>query len=186
MDLRLGGKRLYPLAVLLLFLSFHGCSTKYTITSPHYNQYKGEINQHTRLIRAEKNLIFQILTQEKAFKEICPKDIMVTHESPPPYHIGLLIKTRILHIVKLDWNSRVEEIIPNQKIRLLFLNGFFAGGTEFWELERVGEYTRVAHTIIVQPKGCFKKLAWMLKVRRKHDTIIETLLDNLKKVSETL
>ena len=185
-DVRFGGKRYYLLAALLLLLSFHGCSTKYTLTSPQYNRYEGEINQHTRLIRAEKNRIFQILIQEAAFKEICPKGIIVTHESPPPYRVGLLIKTKILHIVTLDWNSRVEEIIPDKKIRLLFLNGFFAGGTEFWELDSADEYTRVAHTIIVQPKGFFKHLAWILKVRRKHDTIIEALLDNLKKVSERL
>jgi len=186
MDVRFGGKRLYLLAALLLFVSLYGCSTKYIITSPQYNQYEGEINQHTRLIRAEKNLIFQILTQEEAFKEICPKGIIVTHESPPPYRVGLLIKTRILHIVKLDWNSRVEEVIPDKKIRLQFLDGFFTGGIEIWELGSVGEYTRVTHTIIVQPEGFFKNLAWILKVRLKHDKIVETLLDNLKKVSETL
>jgi len=185
-DLRFGGKRLYLLTTLLLFLSLHGCSTKYIITSPKYNKYEGEIIQHTRLIRAERNLIFRILTQEEAFKEICPKGIIVIHESPPPYRVGLLIKTRILHIVKLDWNSRVEEIIPDKKIRLQFLNGFFAGGTEFWELDSVDEYTRVAHTIIVQPEGFFKNLAWILKVRLKHNTIVEALLDNLKKVSERL
>jgi hypothetical protein len=185
-DLRFGGKGLYLLAALLLFLSLHGCSTKYIITSSEYNRYEGEINQHTRLIRAEKNRIFQILTHEEVFKEICPRGIIVTHESPPPYRVGLLIKTKIVHKVTLDWNSRVEEIIPDKKIRLQFLNGFFAGGTEFWELDSVDEYTRVAHTIIVQPKGFFKNLAWILKVRRKHDTIVEALLDNLKKVSERL
>ena len=185
-DLRFGGKVVYLLAVLLLFLSLHGCSTKYIITSPQYNQYEGEIIQHTRLIRAERNRIFQILTHEGAFKEICPKGIIVTHESPPPYRVGLLIKTKILHIVKLDWNSRVKEIVPDKKIRLQSLNGFFTGGTEIWELDSVDEYTRVAHTIIVQPKGFFKNLAWVLKVRLKHDKIIETLLDSLKKVSETL
>ena len=186
MDIKFGGKGLYLLITLLLFLSLHGCSTKYIITSPQYNQYEGEINQHTRLIRAEKNRIFQILTQEEAFKKISPKGIIVTHESPPPYRIGTLIRTKIVHIVKLDWNSRVEEVIPDRKIRLQFLNGFFTGGTEIWELDTVDEYTRVAHTIIVQTKGFFKNLAWILKVRRKHDTIVEALLDNLKKVSETL
>jgi len=184
-DVRFGGKGLYLLAALLLFLSLCECSTKYIITSPQYNRYEGEINQHTRLIRAEKNLIFRILTQEEAFNEICPKGIIVTHESSPPYRVGLLIKTRILHIVTLDWNSRVEGIIPDKKIRLQFLNGFFAGGTEFWELDSVDGYTRVAHTIIVQPKGFFKNLAWIFKVRLKHDKIVEALLDNLKKVSET-
>jgi len=185
-DLRFGGKGFYLLAVLLLFLSLYGCSTKYIITSPQYKKYKGEIIQHTRLIHTEKNRIFQILTHEEAFKEICPKGIIVTHESPPPYRVGSLIKTRIVHIVKLDWNSRVEEIVPDRKIHLKFLNGFFTGGTEFWELDSVDGYTRVAHTIIVQPEGFFKKIAWILKVRLKHDKIIEDLFDNLEKGSETL
>jgi len=129
--------------------------------------------------------VFEILTQEKAFKKICPKGTMVTHVSPPPYQVGTQLKTNVDHIFRLEWNTRVEEIIPNTKIRLLFLDGFFAGGTEIWELRDEGEYTRVSHTIIVQPKGLLKKLAWILKVRRKHEKMVETFLDNLKRVSET-
>ncbi len=184
MDLRFARRGLYFLAVLLLFLSWHGCSTKYIITTPRYNKYEGEIIQHTRLIRAEKNRIFQILTHEEAFKEICPKGVIVTHESSPPYRVGTLIKTRIVHVFKLDWNSRVEEIIPDRKIRLQFLNGFFTGGTEFWELDSVDGYTHIAHTIIIEPKGFFKKLGWVLKIRSKHDKLVEALLDNLKKILE--
>lgn len=177
------GKRLCLLAAVLLFLSLQGCSTKYIITSPKYAKYEGEINQHTRLIRAERSRIFQILTQEETFKEICPKGTIITHESPPPYRVGTLVKTRIVHIFELEWNSSVQAVIPDRKIRLQFLDGFFAGGTEIWELEGEGEYTRVTQTIIVQPKGLLKKLAWVLKVRLKHDKMLEALLDNLKRVS---
>ena len=77
-------------------------------------------------------------------------------------------------------------MIPDSKIRLQFLDGFFAGGTEIWELEGDGEYTKVTHTIIVQPRGILKKAAWVLKVRLKHDRMTEALLDNLKRASETL
>jgi len=147
-------------------------------------KYKVEINQHTCLIRAERSQIFQILTQEEAFKGICPKGTIVTHVSAQPYGVGTLIKTRIDHIFRLEWNSRVEEVIPNSKIRLQFLDGFFAGGTEIWELGDEGEYARVSHTIIVQRKGFLKKLAWILKVRRKHDKMVEVFLDNLKRLSE--
>jgi hypothetical protein len=76
-------------------------------------------------------------------------------------------------------------VIPDRKIRIQFLDGFFAGGTEIWELESVGEYTRVTHIIIVQPKGFLRRLAWVLKVRLKHNKMIEALLDNLKELSET-
>ena len=110
---------------------------------------------------------------------------MVTHVSPPPYQVGTQLRTNVDHIFRLEWNTRVEEIIPNTKIRLLFLDGFFAGGTEIWELGDEGEYTRVSHTIVVQRKGFLKKLAWILKVRRKHEKMVETFLDNLKRVSET-
>jgi hypothetical protein len=77
-------------------------------------------------------------------------------------------------------------LIPDRKIRIQFLDGFFAGGTEIWELESVGEYTRVTHTIIVKPKGLVSQLAWILKVRLKHNKMVEALLDNLEEVSETL
>lgn len=171
---------------ILLFSTFFGCSTQYIIKSPKYSVYKGEINRHTRLISAERKWIFQIITQEQTFSQICPKGTIVTHESPPPYRVGTIIKTRIVHIFELDWTSRVEELIPNRKIRIQFLDGFFAGGMEIWELKSVGKYTRVTHTIIVQPKGFLRKLAWTLKVRLKHNKMVEALLDNLEKVSETV
>jgi len=50
----------------------------------------------------------------------------------------------------------------------------------------VGEYTRVTHTIIVKPKGLVSQLAWILKVRLKHNKMVEALLDNLEEVSETV
>ncbi|MBW2329645.1 MAG: SRPBCC family protein [Deltaproteobacteria bacterium] len=179
------GKRLCLLAAVLLFLCLQGCSTKYTITSPKYAEYEGEINQHTRLVRAERSHVFQVLTQEESFKKICPKGTIVTHESPPPYKVGTLVKTKIVHIFELEWNSRVEEVIPDSKIRLQFLDGFFRGGTEIWELESETEYTRVTHTIIIQPKGLLEKLAWALKARMKHNKMTEAVLDNLKRLCET-
>ena len=178
------GKGLCSLAAVLLFLSSQGCSTKYTITSPKYAEYKGEINQHSRLVKAQTSYVFQALTQEESFRKICPKGTIVTHESPPPYQAGTFVKTRIVHIFELEWTSRVEEVVPDSKIRLQFLDGFFAGGTEIWELESQKEGTRVTHTIIVQPEGLFKRLAWALKVRLKHDKMVEALLDNLKRLCE--
>jgi hypothetical protein len=164
---------------ILLFLILLGCSVKYSIESPRYAEHKGEINQHIRLVRAQEKRIFQILTQEGAFQGICPKGVVVTFKPAAPYGVGTLIKTGIMHIFSLVWDSRVEEVLPNRKIRIRFLNGFFAGGTEIWELESVGEYTQVSHTMIVEPKGLLRKLAWILKVRSKHNKIVETLLDNL-------
>ena len=58
-------------------------------------------------------------------------------------------------------------------------------GTEIWELEPEDEFTRTTHTIIVQPQGILKKMVWNLKVRRKHDKMVEAFLDNLKRVAET-
>lgn len=167
-----------------LFLLAQGCSTKYIVSSGEYADFEGEVNQHVRLIRAEKHRIFQILTHEDTFRTICPKGTIVTYESPLPYQVGTLVKTKIDHILKLSWHSQVTEVVPYKKSRLRFLDGFFAGGTEIWELEREGEFTRVTHTIIVQPKGFFKKLAWSLKVRPKHDKMVEAFLDNLKRISE--
>ncbi len=170
---------------LCLFLLAQGCSTKYIVSSAEYKNFEGEVNQHTRLVKAEKHRIFQILTQEDSFRAICPKGTIVTYESPLPYQVGTLVITKIDHIFRLSWHSQVTEVVPYKKIRLCFLDGFFAGGTEIWELERESESTRVTHTIIVHPKGFFKKLAWSLKVRLKHDKMVETLLDNLKRIAET-
>jgi len=160
-----------------------GCSTKYTVKSSEYDVYGGEANQHTRLIHAERSRIFQILTQEEMFKKICPKGTIVTYEPRFPYQAGTLIRTKIDHIFKLEWCSRVEVVIPNTKIKLQFLDGFFAGGTETWEFESIGESTRVTQTIIVKPEGFARKMFWVLKARLKHNKMVEVFLDNLQGVS---
>jgi hypothetical protein len=126
-----------------------------------------------------------MLTEEEAAGELCPKGTRVTHVSPPPYRAGSLIRTYIDHIFRMEWNTRVEEVVPDNKIRLLFLDGFFAGATEIWELTDQGDYTKVSHTIIVPHGGFLKSLAWILKVRRKHDKMVECFLDNLKMASES-
>ena len=169
----------------MLLSAFQGCSTKYTIHSPKYCHYEGEINQHRRVIRTDRRRIFQILTQESRFSQVCPQGTRVIHTSPLPYQVGTIVKTKIDHIYKLEWNSRVEEITRDTRIRLQFLDGFFSGGTELWELEPAGDRTWVSHTIIVQPRGLLRKLAWHLKVRLKHDKMLEALLDNLRRVCET-
>jgi len=155
------------------------CSSKYTVKSSEYAGWEGEINQHVRLIKAEPNQVFKILTAEKAFREMCPKGTVVTHESSLPFREGSLVKTNIDNVFDLEWRSQVEEIIADRKIRLKFLGGFFSGGTEIWELEKVDQYSRVSHTIIFQLDGFIKKMAWLLKVRTKHDDMVEVFLDNL-------
>ena len=177
-------RTLYLLTAALFFLSLHGCSTKYTIKSPEYDRYGGEVNQHTRLIHAERNKIFQILTREETFQKICPKGILVTFELPLPYQVGTLIRTKINHVFKLEWCSRVDEIIPDTKIRVQFLDGFFAGGTEIWGLKDMGGETRVTHTIVVKPRGFIRKMFWNLKVRLKHNKMVEVFLNNLKRTAE--
>ena len=168
----------------LFFLFSQGCSSKYTLESTEYHGYEGEVNQHTRLIQASRERVFQILTDEQAFRQICPEGTIVTFETPPPYGVGTLLKTKITHIYELEWNTQVEEVLPPSKIRLHFLDGFFAGGTEIWEIKSLGEDTQVTHTIIIQPAGILKDLVWALKVRTKHNKMVEAVLDNLKKFSE--
>ncbi|MBE9569755.1 MAG: SRPBCC family protein, partial [Proteobacteria bacterium] len=178
-------KFLYVLAVAVLLLScLAGCASRYTIKAPEYARYNGEINQHKRLIRAQKSRVFQVLTNEKTIQEICPEGTVVAHEPQLPYGVGTLINTKANHIFKLEWNTRVEEVIPHKMIRLRFLDGFFSGGTEIWEIEEQGEYILVSHTIIVRPRSFLQKMAWILKVRRKHDKMVEDFLENLQTVLE--
>ena len=172
------------ISIILVIFLLPGCSTKYIVTSEKYTQYEGEINQHTRLIRADARRIYRILTREDMFKALCPQGTNVTYESPLPYQVGTYVDTRIDHIFNLRWRSQVVEVIPDQKVRLQFLDGFFAGETEIWELEPENGFIRITHTIIVRPQGFLKKLAWSLKVRGKHDKMTEAFLDNLKRVAE--
>jgi ribosome-associated toxin RatA of RatAB toxin-antitoxin module len=170
------------LVCLLLFV--WGCPSKYSVSTTDQPQFKGEINRHSRLIRSQRQRLFQILTHEDRFRAICPKGTIVTFQSPLPYGPGTCVNTTIDHIFKLTWRSRVTEVIADERIRLEFLDGFFAGGTETWQLEAEHGATRITHTIMIQPLGFLKKLAWRLKVRRKHDRMVEALFDNLQQVAE--
>jgi len=156
------------------------CSSRYRIDSERFPEYEGEINRHTRFIKAPADQIFQALTHERSVQAICPKGTIVTYETSQPYRPGTRIQTRVEHVFKLQWITRVEEVIPPFKIMLRFLDGFFAGGTEIWQLEEKAKVTQVTQTIIVQPKGFLRELAWLLKVRRKHDKMVDAFLDGLK------
>lgn len=172
--------KLYFYAAFVLILSFHGCSSKYTVKTSEYYDSSCVINQHTRLIKANKAQVFRTLTQEKTFREICPASTIVNYESLPPFRVGTIVKTKIEQLFTFEWHSRVEQIEVDSKIRLRFLDGFFADGTEKWEMEKEGPHTRVTHTIIFQPDNIFKNLAWKLKVKDRHDDLVETFFDNLE------
>jgi len=172
-------------ATILCLAVISGCSSKYTITSSRYKDYKGEINHHTRIIRAEPDRIFQLLTHGDTMAAICPEGTFVTYISPLPYAVGDIVETRVEHIFKLKWTARVREIIPGSLIQLEFQDGIFKGGIEFWELSPEEGGTLVSHTIIVDPKGVLRKTVWYLKARQKHDKMVELFLDNLKHLAET-
>jgi hypothetical protein len=181
-------RRSYFLFILIAIALFNtlNCSTSYRLPLERYNSYEGEVNQHSRVIRMRSDEIFQIITDEKELNRICPKGTSIGYEEPLPFQVGTLVRTKIEHIFKLDWTSRIEEITPYKRIRLTFLNGFFSGGTEIWELEEKDmSTTKVIHTIIVQPKGLLKRLAWELKLRLKHDKMVEAFLDNLERLAVT-
>jgi hypothetical protein len=170
------------LSVLLLF---GGCASKYTVLSSKTDAYTGEVNQHVRWIQADSRRIFQILTSPQGMRSLCPEGTVVSYLSPSPYMQGTLVETRIDHIFKLKWTSRVEQVVANQSIQLTFQNGFFCGGTELWEFHPENNGTRVSHTIIIEPKGFFKRLAWITKVRHKHDKMVELFLNKLKQTAES-
>lgn len=178
--------RTREIAWCLVFMAIllSGCSSRYTVTTSAYTAYPGEVNQHVRLIRAAPRQVFDILTHPGKVAGLCPDGTVVTYLSPPPYDAGDIVETRVEHIFKLKWTSRVEAVEPARMVRLKFQTGFFAGGTEIWQFEEVEAATRVSHTIIVDPKGVLKRSAWLLKVRRKHDRMVEQFLDNLERAAE--
>ncbi|MBW1723280.1 MAG: SRPBCC family protein [Deltaproteobacteria bacterium] len=184
-------KFLFPRRILLLLTGtmfvflLQGCASRYTVQpTPRYASIQGEFNRHSRVVRAGKERIFRMLTHGELFGALCPKGTIVTFLTPGPYGVGTLIHTRIEHLFHLEWHSRVEEVVPEERIRLRFLDGFFAGGVEIWELEPAGDGTRVTQTIIVEPRGLLRKAAWLLKVRNRHDVMVEKFLDRLKEYAE--
>ncbi len=170
---------------LFLLLLLTGCTSQYTVLPSKEAVYSGEANRHARWIQADSQQIFQLLTSPQGMRSLCPDGIVVSYLSPTPYAEGDLVETRIEHIFKLKWVSQVEQVVTNQLIQLTFQSGFFSGGTELWELYPENNGTRVSHSIFVEPRGFFKRLAWMTKVRHKHDKMVELFLDNLKRTAES-
>ena len=172
------------MGILIVLFVCLSCASRYTMPQSNKQQYPGEINQHVRWIQAKQDYIFQILTHPDGIKLLCPKGTTVSYLSPQPYSVGDIVETRVDHIFKFKWTARVEQVNENQLIRLTFQDGFFKGGTELWEFAVQDGGTRVSQTIIVEPKGFLKRLAWVTKVRRKHDKMVEQFLDNLERVAE--
>lgn len=170
---------------IFLMICLVGCSTKYTVNTPDYQGYTGEVNQHERFIHADKKRIFELLINEETFRTFCPEGTVVSFEPPLSYQPGTIVTTKIEHIFKLGWTSRVEEVAPCDRIRLSFRDGFFAGGMELWEFKDHDDGTQVIQTIIVMPKGCIRRMIWNLKVRLKHNVMVEAFLDKLKERAES-
>jgi hypothetical protein len=170
---------------LFLLLLLTGCTSQYTVLPSKEAVYSGEANRHVRWIQADSQQIFQLLTSPQGMRSLCPDGTVVSYLSPAPYAEGDLVETRIEHVFKLKWVSQVEQVVTNQSIQLTFQSGFFSGGTELWELYPENNGTRVSHSIFVEPRGFFKRLAWMTKVRHKHDKMVELCLDNLKRTAES-
>ncbi|MCP4748471.1 MAG: SRPBCC family protein [Desulfobacteraceae bacterium] len=178
--------RYFLLRVLILFtvLFCLACSTPQTSVYKRYNSYSGEINQHSRLINASPEKIFGILTDPVQYTSLAPAYTHIAFYTPPPYRKGSRFKIDIDHLLNFSWYSEVQEVVSNRKTRLTFLDGLFKGGAEIWELVPKNDKTLVIQTIIVSPEGWFHTFIWNFKARKRHDVIIETLLDNLKQHAE--
>ena len=172
--------------ILSVLFLFAGCSSRYTVPPTSEQIYPGEVNRHVRWIQADSRRIFHILTSPEGMKSLCPEGTAVSYLSPPPYAAGNLVETRVEHIFKLKWTSQVAQVNANRSIQLTFQDGFFAGGTELWEFHPENNGTSVSHTIFFKPYGFFKRLSWVIKVRRKHDKMVELFFDKLKQTAESV
>ena len=88
-----------------------------------------------------------------------------------------LVQFRLTHLV-------LDIVLFHFDSTQIFRRFFYQRNGNLKNEER-GEYTLVSHTIIVRTGSFFQKMAWVLKVRRKHDKMVEDFLENLQKVSET-
>jgi ligand-binding SRPBCC domain-containing protein len=170
---------------LMMVMGLTACSSAQTHFYKRYNGFPGEINQHTRIIHAPVEKIFNILTDPEAFTALAPDFTHVSFETPPPYRKGTRLKIKIDHLLKFTWHTQVKEVIPYKMTRLEFLDGLFQGGSEIWEFETEDQGTRVIQTIIVDPPGLIGSLVWNLKARQRHNAMAEKFLDNLQMEAET-
>jgi len=167
--------------LVLVGIGLTGCAFKQTEFVRTYDGFPGEANQHWRIIPAPPEAVFDAITDPNRFPGFCPKGTAVTLLDPLPYQVGTRVETRIDHVLDFVWHSRVEAIEPGRQIRLTFEDGLFAGGVEIWQFEpQEGDKTRLMHTIIVEPKGFIKNAIWTVKARRKHNIMVEKVLDAVR------
>jgi hypothetical protein len=180
-------KRQY-ISCLLIAIFCISCCTKPIPDRFRYLNFKGNINQHRKLIKAKPEVIFNAITDNSTFKTLYPADrIEVSKVSEGPYAVGTILNTQTKYFVRLSWQSQVIEIVPDQKIVLLFISGVLKDGYEIWELNKAGEYTEVTHTLFYKVNGFFYSLIWTLKNGDgKHDYLVEETLDQLKRNSEDI
>lgn len=188
-DATVGGRQRRNLIRIGLWLTWAtlwlaGCSTPQTAFVKTYPQYHGETNQHKRLIAAPPDQIFGILTSQCAFTQLVPEYTYVTFDTDT-YGIGTRLTVKIDHLLKFTWHTQVKEVVPNQRIRLEFLDGLFKGGAEIWELEPREGKTLVMQTIVVEPRGWIRRFIWNFKARNRHNAMTEKFLDGLKAMAES-
>ncbi len=178
----------YSTSCFLIAVFFIGCCTTPIPDRFRYLNFKGNINQHRKLIKANPEVIFDAIIDNATFKTLYPSNcIEVSKVSDGPYAVGTMLNTQTKYFVKLSWDSQVIEIVPDKKIVLRFINGVLKDGYEIWELNKTGQYTEVTHTILYKVNGFFPSLIWVLKKGdRKHDYLVEETLDNLKKKAESV
>ena len=175
----------YTFTVTSFFLTL-SCSKTLIPERFHYLDYEGKVNQHRKMIKAKPDIIFNMITDIEIFKTLYPIGFMEVTQSPPnPCNMGTLRHNRIKYLVELNWDSKVIEIVDNEKIVLRFLNGIFKGGYEIWELEEKGGDTEVSHTILYTVNGFFYSMVWFIKKgEKKHDYLVEETLNSIKRKAE--
>jgi len=171
---------------LSLLLFTQGCNKHVVPEQYRYLNFAGRVNQHTKVIKAKPETIFNMITDIDTFKTLYPTGFIKVRQAPSDsLTIGTLRTTQTKYIVTLNWDSKVIELIENKKIVLQFLNGIFQNGYEIWELEACDDYTEVSHTVLYNIHGLFYSLVWSLKKgENRHDYLVEETLNSLKRKAE--
>ncbi len=148
--------------------------------------FKGKINQHRILIQKEPEATYDFLTDFNQFKHWVPlEEIIIEKMTPGEISIGTKFHFNIKFRIGPEWDSEVILLERPHRIVYRFLNGFFEGGIEIWDLKKNELGTEVTHTLIYQIRRWIYRIGWsLLGGEKKHNELTEIALKRLKSLLE--
>ena len=146
----------------------------------------GRINRHTVIIKARPHEVYHILIDIREMQRCCPQDkLSVEKVSPGRLSVGTKMRYHLNYRINPTWESVVVDMEENSRIINQFVDGFFKGSFEIWQLKKLKTGTELSHMLIYRIKRFIFRIGWMFfRGEAKHNELTTLALDNIKRFVE--